>query len=157
MAHQDVAAAPSWPPLSPDGGRHYVPTAPWPRCAHRVCCLETLVQRGASSTDRHSLLTTVAFLFPLTPSPVVQLPSAGTQLLFGEQPLMGTKAGMHLAEKLFLPFHLVHWFSASHLFIPSPFPASLLSPYACTANVYIIPHLHIHLPLPTSRTCSLSV
>lgn len=91
MAHQAVAAAPSRPPLSPDGGRRYVPTAPQPRSALRVCCLETLVQQGASGTDRHRLTTRVAVFFPLTPSPVVQLPSAGTQLLLGKQPLRARK------------------------------------------------------------------
>lgn len=48
-------------------------------------------------------------------------------------------------------FHLAHCFSASHLFILSHFPASLLSPYACTTNVYIIPHLHICPSLQCGR------
>lgn len=145
--------------LNPDRGASQTPhshRAPW--SAHQACCLEGLLQQGASSTDRHRLQTAKhgrflhfdsywslfccqrpGKLHLLCRSCHLQVP----KLLAGEQPLPGMETGMCLAERLFLPFHLAHYFSTSHLFIPSPFLASLLSPYACTTNVYILPHLHI--------------
>lgn len=118
------------------------------------------MQQGASSPDRHRLQTEKCGRFLpfnsywslfccqgpgklhlLCHSCHLQVP----ELLAGEQSLPGMEIGLRLAERLFLPFHLAPYFSTSYLFIPSPFLASLLSPYSCTANIYILPHLHICL------------
>lgn len=52
---------PSWPLLNPDRGASQSPhshRAPW--SAHQACCLEGLLQQGASSTDTDCRLRNVA-------------------------------------------------------------------------------------------------
>lgn len=149
---------PSWPPLNPDRGASQSPrshTAPGLPVRSAVWKPFGNREPGAQ-TDTDCSLRNVAVFSPLIhtglyfaagdlassisciAAAICRYPSSS----LGNSLPPGMEMGMRLAERLFLPFHLAHYFSASHLFIPSPFLVSLLSPYACTANVYILPHFH---------------
>lgn len=60
---------------------------------------------------------------------------------------------MHLAERLFLPFHLAHYFSAFHLFMPSQ-PLCFLHMLASLTSIFFLIFTRVHLLMHWS--CSLS-
>lgn len=80
-----------------------------------------------------------------TRSPVLQLPSAGTQA-----PRWGTASpwngkGDVSGRKAIPPLSNHSLFFYLPSVSPSPLLLSLLFPYACSSNIYILPHLHICL------------
>lgn len=149
---------PSWPQLTPDreaswsSHSHVAPGLPIRSAAWKTFCnrepeaqTETDWEMGLFSPLWFIL---VFILLPetwQTPSPVSQLPSAGIRAPCWATAFSRMETGMCLAERLFLPFHLAHYFSTSQLFIPSTFLASLLFPCTCTTNADILPHLHVSL------------